>query len=201
MKYKVPETTNPRNLNNGQIFQTGLSFLSANFQTPWTLLWKMGTWHRCPWQCWHLEEKCTDNMTFYCRVKVPVPVPTGVSLKEQPQRRPTREFKNWSQAYQKHLLQVPNLHLLVISWLLTFLQVVLQVWALLPGTREGRRNEWRRAQQLRGHNSPGHKKTLTLASSSCCFFFNWFSFSLIFSLNLFFSDTLVSKKLKLWNTN
>lgn len=33
MKYRVPETMNPRNLNNAQIFQTEIFFLSAIFQT------------------------------------------------------------------------------------------------------------------------------------------------------------------------
>lgn len=51
MKYKVPEPVTPRNSSNAQTFQTGISFLLATFQTLWSLLWKMDTWHQSRWHC------------------------------------------------------------------------------------------------------------------------------------------------------
>lgn len=114
-----------------------------------------------------------------------------------------KKSKKWICFYQRRLLPTPNLQLLVISAPLTSLQALVQGWVLLPVTK------WHKINL----NEDKHKKkmvmcfrkTLTLSSSSfsftsCCFFFNRFSFSLIFSLNFFFSETFVSAKKKWKNT-
>lgn len=92
--------------------------------------------------------------------------------------------------YQKHLPLAPSLSLPVVSSLLTSLPVVLQEWALAAVTTVSQNYDtgFEEDKMLRSQS----ERRLTFSCRSCCFFFSRFSFSLIFSINFFFSETFVS---------